>query len=524
MRKISRLALGLAALVGAAGPARAEWWEATTDHFVVYSESNRADTERFINELDRFDGALRTLQNMPVGGDVGRANKVTVFRSGDPDFIGQLAGQYGVYGFYMARAGGPVAFAPAREERQSGTRHYESDVEALKPMEVLKHEYTHHFMLRFVATTYPDWYVEGYAELMATLRVNDDGSFHVGDVPNYRGEALRVLNLVPAERFFDNKRKRGFNDFRMHYAQGWLVSHYLSFSPKRAGQLDAYLKALTKGENSIEAAKRIFGDLNALDKELAKYIKTKNRPGINVVPGNYVAPKITMRRLSRDEESLMKAKIRISRGVTRNQAEGYHADLKGLGTWTNESAAAQLLIAEAALDSRRYAEADKAADRALALDPSSDKALIFKARALSESKDTDGMGDRTRFAKARSLLIKARKLDENNPESLIRYYETFENSGEPLTEQGRLVLDVAYPLASFDASYRIVLGRVLLGENRLSDARNVLMPVAFSAHRGDPEKNPMTKVAQAIEADDLPAAKAAMDELWKKQKEAEAKE
>src|SRR3546814_6354942 len=65
---------------------RAEWWEAKTAHFVVYSESDRDDAEKFATLLERFDNALRTLQNMPVPGpDVGSANKVKVYRSGDTD-------------------------------------------------------------------------------------------------------------------------------------------------------------------------------------------------------------------------------------------------------------------------------------------------------------------------------------------------------------------------------------------------------------------------------------------------------
>jgi len=42
--------------------ARAEWWRAETDHFIIYSEDKKASTEQFAVELERFDNALRTLQ------------------------------------------------------------------------------------------------------------------------------------------------------------------------------------------------------------------------------------------------------------------------------------------------------------------------------------------------------------------------------------------------------------------------------------------------------------------------------
>src|SRR5690606_40360278 len=56
--------------------ARAEWWEATTSHFVVYSESSQRDAEKFAVLLERFDNALRILQGMPVPGpEIGVANR-----------------------------------------------------------------------------------------------------------------------------------------------------------------------------------------------------------------------------------------------------------------------------------------------------------------------------------------------------------------------------------------------------------------------------------------------------------------
>ena len=55
-----------------AAPAHAEWWEAQTDHFHVYTESSESDAKAFAQKLERFDMALRTLQNIesqPVKSD-----------------------------------------------------------------------------------------------------------------------------------------------------------------------------------------------------------------------------------------------------------------------------------------------------------------------------------------------------------------------------------------------------------------------------------------------------------------------
>lgn len=52
-------------LAATATTARAEWWEARTSHFIIYSESKREDAEAFARDLERFDNALRTMQTCP---------------------------------------------------------------------------------------------------------------------------------------------------------------------------------------------------------------------------------------------------------------------------------------------------------------------------------------------------------------------------------------------------------------------------------------------------------------------------
>jgi tetratricopeptide (TPR) repeat protein len=522
MTHFLRLATGLFLLFNLADTARADWWQASTDHFIVYSESNEADARKFAADLDRFDAALRIQQGMPVEGDVGRANKVTIYRFGEPADIGQLAGGGSVYGFYIPRAGGSVAFSPAKDEVQRGSRHFESKLGQLDRTTVLKHEYTHHFMLKNFPTTYPGWFVEGYAELMAMIELRDDGSFFLGNAPEHRSYELFRLQMVPLETYLDNTRRLRNDQYINYYGQGWLLTHYLYFSKDRAGQLDAFLTAVRKGEQSLVAAKRVFGDLKQLDREMRSYLNQK-RPGAVFKPASYTPPRVEMRRLAIDEVRLMRSRIRLARGVTPKEAESILANLRSLGSWIETSLEAQLLIAEAALDSEKHGEALAAADKAIALDASSTSALVFKARALYEADETAGPLPKDRFASARALLAKARRLDPLNPEPLIRYFETFSKSGETLTEQGRLALESAFPQAAHDNEYRLKLARFLLSADRLAEARTVLLPIAFSAHSGDPEKNPLTKVAQQLDAGDLAGAKAAMAEYDKKEEEEKAK-
>src|SRR3546814_3878475 len=119
-RETARLLGVVAAMLAvlASPAARAEWWEAQTSHFVVYSESDKGAVEKFATTLERFDNALRTLQVMPVPGHaVGPVHRVKFYRTADTDNISVFEHDSGsgVAGFYLTRAVNPDPFVTTRE-------------------------------------------------------------------------------------------------------------------------------------------------------------------------------------------------------------------------------------------------------------------------------------------------------------------------------------------------------------------------------------------------------------------------
>ncbi len=489
---VSRLSRRLplaVALVAMSSPAYAEWWEAKTAHFTVVSDSSEADTSKFAQKLERFIGALRLMQNMkPLASDIGDANRVTVYRFGDNSDIARTTGApgSGIAGFYIPRAGGSVAFVPIHEERRTGSiRRVGIDEKGKLPAyNVLLHEYTHHFMLQTFPAAYPGWYVEGYAELYSTLDLRDDGSFHIGNPPNWRASALFNLNLMQAEKLFDTERRvTGFDQYQ-YYSVGWLVAHYLSFSKKREGQLAAYLMAIGKGESGLPAARRIFGDLSELDGELRRY-KNGPFPGFDVRPQNYAPPAVAIRKLTAAEADVMKVRVLLHRGVTRKQAEGLARNAIPLAARYPNDLGAQLVLTEANLDADKLDLADSAADRALAIDPKSVEAMIFKGRIANERGRTQPMAS----AAGRPFLVKAAGFDPTDPRPMIEYYRSYRGTGKPIPENAIITLEDAFSLAAHDDSYRMLLALHLLEEGKLDAVKNVLTPLAVSAHGSKPEKN-----------------------------------
>ncbi len=518
-----RIALALLLLLVPA-TARAEWWRAETDHFIIYSEDKKAATQEFALQLERFDNALRTLQNLPVRPEkpLSRANKVTIFRTGSVRDMAYLAGApgSGVAGFYIARAGAAVAFTPVRADlRDTRTRTVEGRASEagtdLDPRSILQHEYVHHFMLQTFPATYPDWYVEAFAELYATIVLNPDGSFHVGNPPQYRAAQIFQLPDVPLKELFDQNDKRDGLQHLQFYGYGWLLAHYLSFEPKRDGQLRAYLRALGRGEDGLTAARNAFGDLGQLAKEVRAYksvARSGKFPGYAVKPKNYAPPSVEVRALTPAEAAVMGEYIRSKRGVTLKQARDVADDIESKARRYTDSLFAQLAASEAFLDARRFAEANAAADRALALDPNSTEALILKGMiAIEEGK----AGDKTRFAAARPPLVKATRLDPEDPRPFIHYYESFRRSGEKVPESAIVGLEQIFSQAAFDSSYRLTLARQLLIEGKGKLAGDVLGPVTYNFH-GDQKENKLRPVMDLIRANKVPEARAKLDEVIKK--------
>ena len=63
MSLLQRIVLALVAACVMAVPASAEWVEATSRHFVVYSDESPEKVREFTEKLERFDRAVRTARS-----------------------------------------------------------------------------------------------------------------------------------------------------------------------------------------------------------------------------------------------------------------------------------------------------------------------------------------------------------------------------------------------------------------------------------------------------------------------------
>ena len=499
------------AMLFVAVPAHAEWWEARTDHFIIYSKSSAADAKAFAESLERYDESLRSIQMIKPDLRLSDSRRVKIYRAG---LIVDIATLYGdsdspVAGFYVPYLE-PVAFVPARE--RAGEH---SELDALT---ILNHEYTHHFMFRYFPGAYPTWYVEGIAELYSTVAFKPDGSFHLGNPPQARGDALVGKYHAEMHRsirdMLTTTSKPTGEDFYSNYTYGWLLTHYLSFEPSRRGQLLTYLRLIDKGTSVQQAAQQAFGDLDKLEAEVNRYKNSGKYYGKDIMPANYHAPVAEMRRLGPDEEAIMPSVMRTRRGVWTRIEKGVASDAQSVAARYPNSFPVQLELAEAELDAKEIDAADRAADTAIALKGDSAEALMLKGSIALEKAKTNP----TEYAAARSWFAKAAAADSDNPGPLIGNYLSYSKAGGAIPESAIIGLEQAYRLAPHFEDLRIILARQLLTENKLDIAKDLLVPLALSPHENKQAKA-LSEVVDQIDASNRNEAIAKLDAWTKKLEE-----
>ncbi|MET1111686.1 MAG: hypothetical protein ABWX67_09195 [Allosphingosinicella sp.] len=515
MKRLLRLAalvLGLALLPG---PALAEWREASSRHFLVYSEGGAEALQEFATKLEKFDKAMRLRLGFPDE-DLGPGNRVTVFVVDNLAAVQRLgrARGSGIAGFYSGRAGGSIAVVP----RVSGS----GGRNDLDPAIILLHEYSHHMMLQSAAAAYPAWFREGFAEFYSTARFEKDGSIGFGAAANHRAWSLVGMSPLPIELLFDPTRRKLSQDewVATVYGRGWLLTHYLTFDRARQGQLAAYLNAVNSGKGSLEAAQSSFGDLKVLDRELKIYLNRRQIPYLPIKAERLAIPPVTLRALRPGESAIMDLWMRSQVGVTTADAARVARDMrKAAAPWPDDPAV-QAALAEAEFDADDLDAADSAAARAIAADPKNIDGLIFRAKVAFERAKASAKGDEARWKAVRRLIGQANRADPNHPEPLILYYRSFTEQGAAPTRLAVEGLLQAFALAPQDSGLRMNAARQLLVDGKAAEARRALAPIAFDPHGGTFAQ----AVAAVIARLDSSGAEAALEAWDSATKETEKKE
>lgn len=497
-----KLIVSLTMLTPAA--ARAEWFEVSSDHFVVYTDDSERDVRRFSDRLERYHNAVTgrlRIQNKPPS----PSNRVTVFvvkNEAEVRKIGGFAQNSFVSGFYSPRAGGSVAFVYSIDS--SGANATESEL-------VLLHEYAHHIMHSNSGFSYPRWMSEGFAEFYANARFEKDGAVGLGLPAESRSHEIAYAKDVPVKLLVDSagyaefaKKSREYDNF---YGRSWLLYHMMTLDAAHKGQLSNYVTALNDGASEMDAATGAFGDLSKLEKKLESYAERSSLYYVKLTGESLKPGPINIRRLTPGEIAIMPVRMKSKRGVDEEQAKALVVEARDIAARFPQDAAVMSALAEAEYDAGNHSEAIAAADRATAINPKDVNALIQKGYAMAAQ--AGEAEDRAAAYKAvRRQFAAANAVEPENPIPLIWFYRSYIDNGEAPSINAKKGLDWALALAPFDDGLRWDVAAMHMYDGNYREVVALLQPLVNSPHKSEMTEKAAekSKQAQAALADKLKQA------------------
>jgi tetratricopeptide (TPR) repeat protein len=474
----------------ACAAARADWLEASTENFVIYSDGSEASLREFTTKVEQFDQVLRIITGIKPA-HFGPRLKIYVARN-ERD-VQQLMSRESrnAAGFYRSSLRGPVAVI----NRSKPNGQFD-----LTGEDILFHEYAHHFMLQHAAVVYPAWYVEGFAEYVGSAEFDRKGRIIVGKAPPSRVPALVINPWIKSERLFQPMSELSLREREMLYAQGWLLTHYLFHDAQRSRQFGKFLRAMATGESQSSAFEQHLGmTLPELDKELRRYFDKLKRAKIampTVLASTLAVPPISIRPLNDAETAGLELNIMIRDFVPKENQPELLEKADAYAAKYGSEPKALLLAAEANFACERYGDAKALAQRALAIEPNSQRAPIVSAAAEMYALARDDKLTADAAKSFRTSFVKANRANADDPLALFYFYQSFSLARQKPSPNAADGLAAVLSLVPQNPNVRLMLGYYLVKTNEPAKARNVLAPLAFAPHGGGASKSAQDLLAE----------------------------
>ena len=483
MRTVSRaLILFATLLICFASPARAAWLRAESPHFIIYSESGEARLRAQVGELEDFH---RLLRQLTATADPPGTPKLRIYMISGTNQLRQIwpGSGGGIAGFYAASPEGIFAVVDSSDGRGWGGRN-----------ETLFHEYAHHFMLQHFPAVYPQWYIEGFAEYLATARFEAD-SIEYGRFNPARATWLADRSgWIPLEQLlFTNPERLEERSMSQYYAQSWLLVHYLLRDGRRMRQLNDYLVAVSGGRSPREAFEQSFGTtVSQVQRQLMAY----SSGGMSFTrlgrPGGGQATAVELEHMPASANDLLLLDASMSSGVQTPGDDIIRRVRRETGAAPDAFAKRVLARAEALYGDA--AAAERLLTELLATNPNDAELLYLMGMRHLRSGRADEPNRAAHFRTAQRWFGRAHRADENHYPTLYRYAESL--SHDPavlLSENTTNILLLAQQIAPQVHVLRLSAANLLIRRGRWADAEAMLLPLAAHSHAGA-----MTRIARTL--------------------------
>lgn len=492
MPKTWGLGAAIMLALGGANMARAEWHRIETVEFALQADMEPDALQATAALLLDHDRMLRAV--LGVTGE-GRGRRVEIFIHGDHARLVTEAGlDPDVSGFFHTTPIENFALMPASDSREN--RHYSLEA-------TLRHEYTHYFVRRHLGHQYPPWFTEGIASFFETAHRGAGPTMVYGSPPEQMLYALQETGGLTFDELSTMQRfPPGSEQMVRFNAQGWMITSHYYLGGSQAPGIEAYLAASAKG---LKADPTTFaGGASQLDSDVRAWFDAglPAEKEVAIVPADPAA--LTARALTPGELALFGLRLEMYR---RFKAAGSTEEARATGELLLRSARA--LVKDNGDDPavRNYVaklllmvdNGPEATEEIAAFVPATAEDIdgrILRARLMSRQA---GAGPPARFdrtiAAARAALQSILRTDPDNVDAL---YGLFENHR---IAEGASPKAIQYLSASLDVDpandmWRDTLLELHLRSGRLSDAIELLQPIANMPHGGQAGKQASRLIAE----------------------------
>lgn len=460
-------ALVCACMLMAPAPAWARWLEARSANFIVYSDGSEAELRTSVARLEDQDRLLRVVTSTTTPPS-GAPLKVYLVRAAKQ--LGEVVeAPPGMAGVYVPRVGGTAALAIRGDRTGAGGE------------DILRHEYAHHFMMRYHPAYYPLWYAEGFAEYLMTATFRGDRA-DVGLINVSRAYALLRGQWMPIDRvLFGGDKLQSAEQYAQFYAESWLLTHYLFTGAARHKALVAYLAALQRGEAPRSAFEAAFGYSPAqLDADLQRYRDRGLSYAVVPLPPAQRG-EIIVRVLPPGADALMLADVALTLGIPNARVETATVErVRNLAAKAADDPFAQKVLARAEITAGDRQAGAALAERLLQAAPDDAELLYLRGAADFFAGRDDVEAQEARFAAARPWFKRALEADPTYYAAAFRLAQCERDAGEDAAALGHLLL--AQTNAPLVGDITSTAAQALAEAGRRPEADRMMAPLRANAH------------------------------------------
>lgn len=474
-------AIGL--LWGQSFPADASGWQrAESEHYVVHADMSSEDLRQLMQEMEDFNQILR--QILPLEIEPGR--KLELYLTPNSERISRVA-SLGVSGLSVTAPDAMLAFARFDLTDPIGMKHEAPFFYAARA-----------HLAQAVQKPVPPW-LRGVSSFLATAYPLRQGHYALG-APHPARPPGAPASIAELQRTLTYQSEPKQQDRFERFAEvSQQIASVVLLDPRYSGVIHRHITAYTSGASMDEAASE-FGDLTVLQKLIIKSFRTI-RPSVRVIALPPSPPaEITLRPMSKAQIALIDA--RFKRFHARHRA----ANSRQLRELTDRFADSALVWYEYAANefarvqtsefgddplfrgfgfangellvmANRHSDAEawRAVNRALALDPGLAEAQCLRAEILLNRLVRAGdIDDLEAFAEVRRLLAPLARSSAAHPLAAALYYQSYIEQDQPAPDIAFDQLATAFRTNAGVLDLRYAYAVALSRRGQADEARSLL--------------------------------------------------